>query len=137
MSAILGLNEVPGYNRHVFTLATGLYLHHSVHVTEKTYSIICSQKCFLEINCSHLSAPDNGKMEISAGQIIPGPDGFVFSFGSVVTFWCCPGHDLTINNKKANVETVQLKCEQEGEQERARGVWKGKLTSQPPTCPGK
>ncbi|XP_065845166.1 sushi, von Willebrand factor type A, EGF and pentraxin domain-containing protein 1-like isoform X1 [Oscarella lobularis] len=92
----------------------------------------CSQ-----INCSHLSAPDNGKMEISAGQIIPGPDGFVFSFGSVVTFWCCPGHDLTINNKKANVETVQLKCEQEGEQERARGVWKGKLTSQPPTCPAK
>ena len=146
MSAILGLNEVPGYNQHVVTLANGLYLHHSVHVTEKTYSIICCQKCLLEINCSYLSAPVNGKMEISAGQIIPGPDGFVFSFCSVLTFSCDPGYDLmisvkiiikifiTIMNKTANVETVQLKCEQEGEQEEARGVWKGKLTSRAPTC---
>ena len=125
MSAILGLNEVPGYNRHVFTLATGLYLHHSVHVTKRTYSISnMLSKVSLEIYCPYLSSPDNGRTELSAG----------LSFGSVVTFSCNHGHDVTINNEKANVETVQLKCEQEGRQERARGVWRGKLTSRAPTC---
>ena len=130
MSAILGLSEVDGYNQHAFTLAAGLYLHHSVHVTEKNLFNYLLLKVSLEIHCSYLSPPANGRTDLSAGQIIPDPDGFVFSFGSVVTFSCDPGYDVRINNRKAKAETVQVRCGVEGEQEEAGGVW----SSQLPTC---
>ncbi|XP_065845163.1 sushi, von Willebrand factor type A, EGF and pentraxin domain-containing protein 1-like isoform X3 [Oscarella lobularis] len=104
----------PGFKRSAWVQSTCLYTGNwSLPPTQ------CSQ-----IYCPYLSAPDNGRTEFSAG----------LSFGSVGTISCNPGHDITINNEKANVETVQLKCEQEGKQEEARGDWRGTLTSQSPTC---
>ncbi|XP_065845158.1 sushi, von Willebrand factor type A, EGF and pentraxin domain-containing protein 1-like isoform X2 [Oscarella lobularis] len=104
----------PGFKRSAWVQSTCLYTGNWSLPPPQ-----CSQ-----IYCPYLSSPDNGRTELSAG----------LSFGSVVTFSCDPGYDVTINSRKANVETVQLKCEQEGKQEEARGDWRGTLTSQPPTC---
>ncbi|XP_065845189.1 sushi, von Willebrand factor type A, EGF and pentraxin domain-containing protein 1-like [Oscarella lobularis] len=80
-------------------------------------------KC-LELLCRYLRAPENGK-SLFTGLIV----------GSVVHYSCNPGYTIAINDEKVdNIEQVSLRCIQIGNQDTARSMWKGALTSMPPTC---
>ena len=78
----------------------------------------------LELLCPYLRAPENGK-SLFTGLIV----------GSVVHYSCNPGYTIAINDEKVdNIEQVSLRCTQIGTQDSATLMWKGALTSMPPTC---